>query len=156
MLKSRPQIDALKFNADGLIPAIVQEAAGGSEPGRVLMLAWMNDLALEKTLETGLMHYWSRSRRKLWLKGESSGHTQEVVAWFRDCDGDALLFQVRQRGGAACHTGYASCFFQPLTREGEPAAVTESPVFDPAEVYRENPAHAVSVSPPSPLPTASR
>lgn len=129
-------LDTLKFNADGLLPAIVQEAAGGRpEGGRVLMMAWMNREALEKTLETGLLHFWSRSRGKLWLKGETSGHTQEFVAWFRDCDGDALLFQVRQRGGAACHTGYASCFFQPLERDGSPAAISEQPVFDPAAVY---------------------
>ncbi len=132
----RPDLDTLKFNADGLVPAIVQEASDDRpEGGRVLMMAWMNREALERTLETGLLHFWSRSRGKLWLKGETSGHTQEFVAGFRDCDGDALLFQVRQRGGAACHTGYASCFFQPLAREGSPAAISEQPVFDPAAVY---------------------
>ncbi len=140
-------LDTLKFDANGLVPAIVQEADGGAEPGRVLMLAWMNATALEKTLETGLMHYWSRSRRKLWLKGETSGNTQEVVAFFRDCDADALLFQVRQRGGAACHTGYASCFFQPLTRSGAPASIAEKPVFDPAAVYAGNPAEAAPDAP---------
>ena len=80
------------------------------------------------------MHYWSRSRRKLWLKGESSGHRQEVVNWFRDCDGDTLLFTVRQHGGA-CHTGYESCFFQRLHRDGSPATIEEAPRFDADAVY---------------------
>src|SRR5205823_9904680 len=96
-----------KFNTDGLIPAIVQDC----ESGRVLMMAWMNQRAIEKTIETGLMHYWSRSRNQLWLKGETSGHTQTLHGWFKDCDADTLLFQVEQTGGA-CHTGYTSCFFQ--------------------------------------------
>ena len=97
-----------KYNADGLIPAIVQDAA----TQRVLMMAWMNRASLERTLETGLMNYWSRSRQKSWLKGETSGHTQKVVRWYADCDKDTLLFEVEQAGGA-CHTGYHSCFFQP-------------------------------------------
>lgn len=124
---------ALRFNADGLIPVVTQQPPG--EGGRVLMLAYMNRESLATTLSTGQMHYWSRSRGKLWLKGESSGHVQEVVAWFKDCDGDALLFHVRQRGGAACHTGFQSCFFQPMLADGSPAPVAETPVFDPAEVY---------------------
>lgn len=119
-----------KFNSDGLIPAIVQQAG----TGRVLMLAYMNDLALAKTAETGLMHYWSRSRQKLWLKGETSGHTQKVLRWFVDCDADALLFEVEQQGGA-CHTGYESCFFQPLTQDGSPGPITEQPMFDPNKTY---------------------
>ena len=127
----------LRFNADGLIPAIIQQAGddGVHGPhGRVLMMAWINREALEKTLATGFMHYWSRSRRKLWLKGESSGHRQEVVDWFKDCDGDTLLFTVRQQGGA-CHTGYESCFYQRLNRDGSPAVVEEEPLFDADEVY---------------------
>src|SRR5438094_2306540 len=101
-----------QFNRDGLIPAIVQESCESRHPnGRVLMMAWMNTIAIEKTLETGLMHYWSRSRAKLWLKGETSGHTQKVKRWFVDCDRDVLLFEVEQVGGA-CHTGYESCFYQ--------------------------------------------
>ena len=125
----------LRFNADGLIPAIIQQAADGERPaGRVLMMAWMNRAALEATLATGRMHFWSRSRHELWLKGESSGHRQEVVAWYRDCDGDTLLFEVRQHGGA-CHTGFESCFFQRLERDGTAAAVAEQPVFDPGAVY---------------------
>lgn len=124
---------ALRFNSDGLIAVIAQEPP--ADGGRVLMLAYMNRESLAATLSTGKMHYWSRSRGKLWLKGESSGHTQEVLAWFKDCDGDALLFHVRQHGGAACHTGFQSCFFQPMRPDGTPTPVAETPVFDPAEVY---------------------
>ena len=125
-----------KFNADGLIPAIIQQTQNGKPTaGRVLMMAWMNRLAVEKTLETGFMHYWSRSRQKLWLKGESSGHTQRVIRSFIDCDADTLLFEVDQEGGGACHTGYASCFFQALDRTGQPEPVTEERVFDPEKVY---------------------
>jgi phosphoribosyl-AMP cyclohydrolase len=80
------------------------------------------------------MHYWSRSRNKLWLKGETSGHTQRVVRWFTDCDRDVLLFEVDQTSGA-CHTGYRSCFFQELDLTGEPKPVLEKPLFDPREVY---------------------
>jgi phosphoribosyl-AMP cyclohydrolase len=121
-----------KFNNDGLIPAIVQQ----SGTGRVLMMAWMNADAIGKTMETGLMHYWSRSRKKSWFKGESSGHTQRVVRWFVDCDADTLLFEVEQHGGA-CHTGYQSCFFQELNRDGSPAPVAESPLFDPGKIYKQ-------------------
>jgi phosphoribosyl-AMP cyclohydrolase len=128
--------DGLRFNADGLIPAIIQEAEADTQrpTGRVLMMAWINREALAATLATGWMHYWSRSRQELWRKGETSGHRQEVVSWFRDCDGDTLLFTVRQAGGA-CHTGYESCFFQRLGRDGAPMPIAESPVFDPGSVY---------------------
>lgn len=126
----------VKMTEDGLIPAIVQEALDGSpDGGRVLMFAWMNQDSLAKTLETGLMHYWSRSRKMLWLKGESSGHTQRVVSSFVDCDRDVLLFQVKQEGGA-CHTGYRSCFFQKLEKDGSDAPIEEERLFDPAAVYR--------------------
>ena len=120
----------LKYNADGLIPAIVQDA----HSKRVLMMAWMNAASLAATLESGLMNYWSRSRRKFWIKGETSGHTQRVVRWFVDCDADTLLFEVEQTGGA-CHTGFESCFFQELDRAGEPLPVAESPVFDATKTY---------------------
>ncbi len=120
----------VQYNQDGLIPAIVQQAAGG----RVLMMAWMNELSLHKTLETGVMHYWSRSRQKLWLKGESSGHIQQVKRWYADCDGDTLLFEVEQAGGA-CHTGYESCFFQEYTLDGSPVEIAEEKVFDPSRTY---------------------
>ena len=120
----------LKYNADGLIPAIVQDA----KTKRVLMMAWMNAASLEATLVTGAMNYWSRSRQKFWLKGETSGHTQKVVRWFVDCDADTLLFEVEQTGGA-CHTGFESCFFQELDREGSPVAVLESKIFYPEKTY---------------------
>ena len=124
-----------KFTSDGLIPAIVQKASGGDIPsGRVLMFAWLNRESLQKTLETGLMHYWSRSRKKLWLKGETSGHTQKIQRWFADCDRDVLLFEVEQTGGA-CHTGYHSCFFQEFDREANALVVSESKAFDDSEVY---------------------
>jgi phosphoribosyl-AMP cyclohydrolase len=118
-----------KFTSDGLVPAIVQEASGGDHPtGRVLMFAWLNRESLQKTLETGLMHYWSRSRQKLWLKGETSGHLQRVVRWYVDCDRDVLLFEIEQTVGA-CHTGYQSCFFQELDREAKPLPIKEAKAF---------------------------
>jgi phosphoribosyl-AMP cyclohydrolase len=123
-------LPALKWNADGLAPAIVQDA----KSRRVLMLAWMNATALEATLRTGCMNYWSRSRQKYWLKGETSGHTQRVVRWSHDCDADTLLFEVEQIGGA-CHTGYESCFHQFFTPAGTPCEVTEARVFDPDKTY---------------------
>ena len=122
-----------KYNSDGLIPAIVQQTGSG----RVLMLAYMNELSIQKTLETGFMHYWSRSRKELWFKGETSGHTQKVVRSFVDCDADTLLFEVEQQGGAACHTGHVSCFFQPLNADGSSAEITDAKVFDPEEVYHK-------------------
>ena len=120
----------LKYTADGLIPAIIQDYASR----RVLMMAWMNETSLGRTLETGFMHYWSRSRKKYWLKGETSGHTQRVVRWAVDCDADALLFEVEQTGGA-CHTGYESCFFQTFSPDGTPQKVEESKLFDPEKIY---------------------
>jgi phosphoribosyl-AMP cyclohydrolase len=119
--------DLLKFNSDGLIPAIVQDQSSG----RVLMMAWMNLASLEKTIATGKTHFWSRSRQKFWMKGESSGHTQTVRDIAVDCDGDTLLIQVDQTG-AACHEGYRSCFFRSLTDQGR---VTEPRLVDPGTVY---------------------
>ena len=101
--------DALTFDAAGLIPAVVQEA----DTGECLMVAWMNREAVEKTLATGVTHFWSRSRGTLWRKGETSGHTQHVRALYVDCDTDTLLVQVHQ-DGVACHTGNRSCFFRRL------------------------------------------
>lgn len=120
----------LKFNADGLIPAIVQDA----KSHRVLMMAWMNETSLQATLETGFMNYWSRSRQKFWIKGETSGHTQKVVRWCIDCDADTLLFEVEQIGGA-CHTGYESCFYQTFEPNGTPREIAEEKVFDPNVTY---------------------
>jgi phosphoribosyl-ATP pyrophosphohydrolase/phosphoribosyl-AMP cyclohydrolase len=102
-------LDELKWDGDGLIPAVVQE----TETGEVLMVAWMDREALAKTLEFGLAHYWSRSRRALWRKGETSGHTQHVDGLYADCDRDTLLVQAHQ-DGVACHTGARSCFFSRL------------------------------------------
>ncbi len=116
-------------SADGLLPAIVQD----STSGEVLMLAYINRESWKKTLDTGKAHFWSRSRNKLWLKGESSGHVQLVKDIFVDCDQDTVVLKVEQLGGAACHKGYRSCFFRRVT-DGELKIIGE-PVFDPAEVY---------------------
>ena len=99
--------DAVRFDDAGLVPAIAQDATSG----RVLMQAWMNKEALQQTLATGLVTYWSRSRQQLWQKGETSGHTQHLVSWRLDCDGDSILLQVKQ-DGVACHTGRMSCFYR--------------------------------------------
>jgi len=123
-------IDELKYNADGLIPAIIQD----QDTGRVLMMAWMNRASLEKTLETGKTHFWSRSRQKFWMKGESSGHVQHVKDVAFDCDKDTLLIQVEQ-AGAACHEGYRSCFFRSVGEDGGEVKVTESQLVNPDEVY---------------------
>ena len=112
--------DQLKFNSDGLIPAIIQEQT----TGRVLMMAWMNRASLEQTIESGQTHFWSRSRRKSWRKGETSGHTQTVKHIAFDCDGDTLLIQVEQIG-AACHEGYKSCFFRSVENPSGSYRVTE-------------------------------
>jgi len=123
--------ELLCFDEKGLIPTIVQDA----DTGQVLMFAYMNEEALRKTLETGLVHFWSRTRQKLWQKGEQSGHTQQVVEVRCDCDPpDALLVRVQQKGGA-CHQGYRSCFYRRLDPEGE-ATVVGQRVFDPEEVYK--------------------
>jgi len=110
-----PDLSVLRFNEQGLIPAIVQDVA----TGQVLMLAYMNRDALEKTLTTGLAHYWSRSRAKLWQKGETSGHLQHVREIRYDCDADTLLISVEQVG-VACHTGERSCFFHRLSEPQQP------------------------------------
>jgi phosphoribosyl-AMP cyclohydrolase len=123
-------IDQLKFTSDGLIPAIIQDATNG----RVLMMAWMNRASLEKTLETGKTWFWSRSRQKYWMKGESSGHVQVVKDVAFDCDGDTLLIQVEQ-AGAACHEGYRSCFFRSVADAGQSVKTTEPRLADPEAVY---------------------
>ena len=102
------QLEAVTFNAEGLVPAIVQEEG----TGRVLMIAWMNDDSLRRTLETGRTWFWSRSRQEYWCKGETSGDRQYVREAYYDCDGDTLLFVVEQEGNGACHTGNYSCFFR--------------------------------------------
>lgn len=122
-------LDAVRWNADGLVPAIAQDAGDG----RVLMLAWMNRAALEATLLHGEAVYWSRSRQRLWHKGESSGHIQRVSDIALDCDGDAILLQVVQTGDVACHTGRRSCFYQHLA-DGE-WQVGEPVLTDPEQLY---------------------
>lgn len=123
-------LDQLKFTADGLIPAIIQDA----DSKRVLMMAWMNRASLEKTIETGKTHFWSRSRRTFWMKGETSGHTQAVRDIAFDCDGDTLLIQVVQEG-AACHEGYRSCFFRSTDETGATSRITEPRLVSPDDVY---------------------
>ena len=115
--------------ADGLLPAIVQEYSSG----QVLMLAYINRISWQKTLETGKAHFWSRSRNSLWLKGESSGHVQLIREILVDCDDDTVIFQVEQLGGAACHTGHKSCFFRRVV--GEKLLVEGEKLFDPEKVY---------------------
>ncbi|MFV0436766.1 MAG: phosphoribosyl-AMP cyclohydrolase [Desulfopila sp.] len=115
--------------ADGLLPAIVQD----HQSGEVLMLAYINELSWQKTLETKIAHYWSRSRDKLWQKGESSGHVQKIREIRVDCDADTVIFVVEQVGGAACHTGHRSCFYRKVV--GDELVVEGERVFDPAVVY---------------------
>lgn len=122
-------INLLKFNEQGLIPAIVQD----HDTGEVLMLAYMNQEAVEKTLETGETWFWSRSRQKMWHKGETSGNTQKVMGVYFDCDRDTLLVKVNQRG-AACHEGYSSCFHNLIENSGDVKTVGER-IFDPEKVY---------------------
>jgi phosphoribosyl-AMP cyclohydrolase len=122
-------LDQVKWSADGLVAAIAQDAASG----RVLTLAWMNRDALARTVETGEAHYWSRSRRRLWRKGESSGFVQKVREVRLDCDDDAILLKVEPTGGIACHTGREHCFFQRL--EGGRWVSVDPVVVDPRTIY---------------------
>ena len=124
-------LDEVPWNGDGLIAAVAQDA----NSGRVLTVAWMNREALEKTAATREAVYWSRSRRKLWRKGEESGHMQKVRELRLDCDSDAILVQVEQVGGIACHTGRESCFYRKLE---DGSWVTTDPVLeDPADIYKK-------------------
>jgi phosphoribosyl-AMP cyclohydrolase len=122
-------LNKVNWSADGLIPAIAQEA----ESGRVLTLAWMNRDALARTVSTGEAHYWSRSRHKLWRKGEESGHKQKIRSIRLDCDDDAILLEVEQIEGIACHTGRGSCFFQQL--QGAEWVVTDPVLKEPRTIY---------------------
>ena len=129
MSKLEETIAGLKYTDAGLIPAICVDA----ETKAVLMMAWMNAASLRDTVKTGKTHFWSRSRQKYWMKGESSGHTQEIQAIYTDCDRDTLVIEVVQHG-AACHNGYRSCFYRKLNDAGEWDIVAEK-LFDPDEVY---------------------
>ena len=125
-------ITKIKWSEDGLVPAIAQDVVSG----RVLMMAWMNREALRLTVASGEAVYWSRSRQKLWHKGEESGHIQKVKEIRLDCDGDVLLLQVEQVGGIACHTGRESCFFSKL--ENEQWVETDTVIKNPAEIYKKD------------------
>ncbi|WP_250846670.1 phosphoribosyl-AMP cyclohydrolase [Aquisphaera insulae] len=130
-VETLPFLSSLRWNADGLIPAIVRDARSGE----VLMMAWMNEESVRKTFELGVTHFYSRSRKSLWRKGETSGHVQAVESIRVDCDADVLLVSVRQVGGA-CHEGYRTCFFRRVNEHGE-LENTEEPVFDSRNVYGE-------------------
>ena len=122
-------LDDLKYDADGLIPAIIQDA----DTHEVLMMAYMNRNSLAESVKTGKTHFWSRSRQKYWMKGETSGHTQEIQEISTDCDADTLLITVKQSGGA-CHEGYKSCFYRRYESDGKWKIVARR-VFDPQDVY---------------------
>ena len=121
----------IRFDADGLVPVIAQDAASG----RVLMVAWANREALAETVQTQRAVYWSRSRNRLWRKGEESGHRQRVAEVRLDCDGDSVLYAVEQSGGIACHTGRESCFYRRL--EGERWEAVDPVLKDPELIYRK-------------------
>ncbi len=124
-------LDDIRWNADGLVPAIAQDAVSGD----VLMLAWMSRESLARTLDEGEAVYWSRSRERLWKKGEQSGHLQRITDIRLDCDGDTVLLKVQQVGGIACHTGRRSCFYQAL-RDGHWESV--EPLLEaPETIYRD-------------------
>lgn len=125
----------VKWNQNGLVPAIAQDASSG----RILMMAWMNAESLALTAATKRAVYWSRSRNQLWHKGETSGHEQQVLEIRLDCDGDAIILQVQQNGGIACHTGRESCFYQVL-QDGQWVTVDEV-LKDPAQIYGQSAAH---------------
>lgn len=124
-----PWLAALKWDSDGMIPAIAQDAQG-----RVVMFAYMNRESLQETVSCGNAVYWSRSRKRLWRKGEESGHFQKVKSIRTDCDGDVLLLSIEQVGGIACHTGRESCFFNEL--HGEKWAPVDPVLKDPKEIYK--------------------
>ena len=129
MSKLEETIEALKFGPDGLIPAVIVDA----DSRAVLMVAYMDASALLETVRSGKTHFWSRSRQKRWLKGESSGHTQEVRAIYTDCDQDTIVIEAVQNV-AACHHGYFSCFYRKLNDKGQWDVVAEK-VFDPDKTY---------------------
>ena len=123
------ELDFAKGN--GLLPAIAQD----HRTGKVLMMAYINRESWEKSLETGEAHYWSRSRQEIWHKGGTSGHVQKIMEIYADFDNDTVLFKVEQIGGAACHTGFATCFHQKVDKKGNVTIVGEK-IFDPQKVYK--------------------
>ncbi|MDA0902420.1 MAG: phosphoribosyl-AMP cyclohydrolase [Proteobacteria bacterium] len=124
--------DIIKLDEKGLIPAISQD----HQTGEILMMAWMNEESLKKSIETGFAHYFSRSRQKLWKKGETSGHTQEIIEILADCDYDCLLIKVKQ-GGVACHTGRANCFFNKIDSQGN-ITITQKVKIPTDKIYNKN------------------
>lgn len=126
-------LDDVKYDVNGLIPAIAQDDATGD----VLMMAWMNRESLEETVKTNRAVYFSRSRNKIWRKGEESGHVQEVKSIHIDCDADVILLRVNQVGGAACHTGHRSCFYRQVVEEGNATVEKNDIIFDPKAVYHK-------------------
>jgi len=126
-------LDSIKWDENGLVACVAQDVKDGT----VLMVAYMNKDALKKTLESGRLCYWSRSRKKFWLKGEESGNFQILKELYVDCDADCLVAKIDQIGGAACHTGMKSCFYRQVERDGSLKEVGK-PVFDPAKVYKKS------------------
>jgi len=133
-MKAETSMNGPDFTKQELIPVIAQDDATGD----VLMLAYMNQTAYEETLQTGRVCYWSRSRGKLWRKGEESGNVQQLQSLYFDCDADTLLVRVHQLGGAACHEGYRSCFFRRIDPQTRQVAIVGDRVFDPATVYKKS------------------
>ncbi len=132
----------LHFDNDGLIPVVVQE----EQTRDVLLVAFMNEATLQRTLETGLAHFWSRSRGKLWMKGEASGQVQEVVGLYVNCEANSLLLRVRQHGIAACHEGYFSCYYRKLNEQGAWEVIAPR-LFDPVDVYNADKMSALQADP---------
>ena len=130
---SESWLDQVVFDAEGLVAAVVQEAS----TGKLLMLAWMNREALAETVRSGRAVYWSRSRKRLWRKGEESGHTQLIKQVRLDCDADVIVLEVEQVGGIACHTGHSRCFFRKL--ENGMWVETEAVLKDPGQIYDSKP-----------------
>lgn len=128
---SAPWLEQVKWNSDGLVPAIAQD----HETGRILMVAWMNEEALSLTVKEQRAIYWSRSRNKLWRKGEESGHVQQLHEIRLDCDADVILMHVKQLGGISCHTGRESCFYSVL--KDEEWVPVEPVLKDPASIYKK-------------------
>ena len=124
-------IEQIKFDQNGLVPAVIQDY----KDNKVLMVAYMNKDAVIETIRTKKVHFYSRSRKKLWMKGEQSGNVQQLKSIYIDCDNDCLLIKVKQIGEAACHTGYRSCFYRKLDKNGE-LKIVEKKYFDPEKVYK--------------------
>jgi phosphoribosyl-AMP cyclohydrolase len=134
MIHQERVLNGPDFQKSDLLPVIAQD----EQTGDVLMLAYMNEEAYAETLKTGRVCYYSRSRDRLWRKGEESGNVQEVKSIYFDCDADTLLIKVNQIGGAACHEGYRSCFFRQFVPDADEATIVAERVFDPKQVYKKN------------------